>query len=187
MPLPRGSARWHQACPPVDTTVSLGVFMRGFTRPWLARLSRLILAAAVLSAAVADAAEAPRITPEPGTVTYIDFWASWCAPCAESFPWLNQMQARYAAKGLRIVGVGLDTQDTKAERFLKEHPAQFKILRDVAGSLAEQYGVEGMPYAVLIDANGKVLHRHSGYHPAQADEYEHAIQAALAAATSGDH
>lgn len=132
--------------------------------------------------AAAHAAEPPSLQPYQGQVTYVDFWASWCGPCAESFPWLNLIQARYAAQGLKVVGVGLDTSDAKADRFLKSHLAQFPIVRDPEGQLAERYAVEGMPYSVLIDAQGKVIHRHSGFHNDQTAEYEAAIQQALAAA-----
>ena len=54
--------------------------------------------------------------------TYVDFWASWCTPCKLSFPWMNQMHERYAAKGLRIVAIGLDRKDADAQRFLRSVP-----------------------------------------------------------------
>lgn len=116
-----------------------------------------------------------------GTVTYVDFWAGWCAPCAESFPWLNRMQAKYGAQGLRVVGVGLDAETSKGDRFLKAHPPAFAIVRDPVGALAERYGVEGMPYSLLLDEQGRVIHRHVGYRSDETADYEKAIQAALAA------
>lgn len=143
---------------------------------WL--ISMLILSASVpLQAAESQVSlDAYR-----GGVTYVDFWASWCGPCAESFPWLNAMQAKYGAKGLHIVGVGVDSQSASADHFLKAHAPQFPIVRDPDGKLAERYAIEGMPYAVLLDAKGRVLSRHSGFRPAQTNEYEHAIQNALSA------
>lgn len=148
------------------------------------RLKVLISVALWLALASAASGASPTGAPEAlkayrGFVTYVDFWASWCAPCAESFPWLNAMHAKYAKQGLRIVGVGLDSQAIKSERFLKAHPAQFPILADPEGKLAEHFAVEGMPYAVILDADGKVLHRHSGYRAADATEYEQAIKTAL--------
>lgn len=142
-----------------------------------------LIAAAVLagsSLGLASAAPDP-LQAHRGALTYVDFWASWCTPCAESFPWLNAMHAKYAAQGLRVVGVGVDTQAAKAERFLQVHPAQFAIVRDPEGQLAEQFAVEGMPYSVLLDAEGKVIHRHAGFRAEDAAQYESAIQAALAA------
>ena len=143
-----------------------------------------LLAAAVLGLAplVAVAADAPPPAPlaaYSGKVVYVDFWASWCGPCAESFPWLNQMQAKYGSD-LAIVGVNVDTDAKAADRFLTQHPARFDILRDPAGALPEHYKIEGMPSSVILDANGRVLHQHSGFRSAKAEEYEAAIRAALA-------
>lgn len=118
---------------------------------------------------------------ERGRVTYVDFWASWCVPCAEAFPWLNAMQAKYAAQGFKVVAVGLDEQPSRGDRFLQAHPPRFAVVRDPTGLLAERYAVEGMPYAVLLDQNGRVIHRHIGFRAAEAAEYEKAIESALAA------
>jgi thiol-disulfide isomerase/thioredoxin len=150
--------------------------MKGF-KPLLAFLLTLCLAATARAAS--DATD--LLEPYRGSVTYVDFWASWCAPCAESFPWLNTMQARYAQQGLRVVGVGVDTTAAKGDRFLKAHPAQFSLLRDPEGKLAEHFNAEGMPYSVLLDADGRVIHRHTGFRADETGEYEQAIQAALAA------
>jgi cytochrome c biogenesis protein CcmG, thiol:disulfide interchange protein DsbE len=138
-------------------------------------LGSLAASGAALAADAAAALEALR-----GRVTYVDFWASWCTPCAQSFPWLNRMQDKFADKGLRIVGVGLDEQLSRAQRFLQAHPANFSIIQDPDGLLAERFGVEGMPYAVLLDAEGRILHRHVGFRPAQQADYESVIESALA-------
>lgn len=118
---------------------------------------------------------------KPGQITYVDFWASWCAPCAESFPWLNRMQEKFGSRGLQVVGVGVDTDDSMSSRFLQAHPARFPVVRDAEGRLAERLGVEGMPYSIIVDADGTVLHRHAGFVADRAGEYERAIEAALAA------
>jgi cytochrome c biogenesis protein CcmG, thiol:disulfide interchange protein DsbE len=139
-------------------------------------------AAAALLLCASAAAEPPpeALQPPPGGVTYVDFWASWCTPCAESLPWLDAMHAKYVKQGLRVVGVSVDTQASKAQRFLEVHPVRFDTLHDPQGRLAELYGVEGMPYAVLIDERGEILHRHAGYHAGKTAEYEQAIRDALA-------
>ncbi len=144
-------------------------------------LGAVLLSLCMVGAASAAPDASEMLKPYRGGVTYVDFWASWCTPCAESFPWLNTMHTRYAQQGLRIVGVGVDTTAAKGDRFLKAHPAQFSILRDPEGRLAEHFKAEGMPYSVLLDAEGRVIHRHTGYRAGEAAEYEKAIQAALAA------
>jgi len=143
---------------------------------------RLIAAVALgLASLTARAADAlpPALSAYAGKVVYLDFWASWCGPCAEAFPWLNRMQARYG-KDLTIVGVNVDTDARAAEAFLKKHPARFDIVKDPAGALPERYRIEGMPGAVILDGRGRVLHQHHGFRAGQAPEYEAAIRAALA-------
>lgn len=116
-----------------------------------------------------------------GKVVYVDFWASWCGPCRQSFPWMNEMQARYGAQGLQIVGVNVDAKPDDARAFLASTPAKFAIGFDPAGATPRSYGVKGMPSSVLIGADGKVLFEHSGFKPADREELEAKIKAALGA------
>jgi len=109
-------------------------------------------------------------------LTYVDFWASWCGPCRQSFPWLNQMQARYGAKGLRVVGINLDAKTADAERFLKEVPASFEIAFDPQGSTGRAYGLRGMPSAVLLGPDGRVIETHQGFRSGDADALETLIK-----------
>ena len=141
-------------------------------------IAAVLLSLTAISAHAADPLP-PALAPYAGKVVYLDFWASWCGPCAESFPWLNQMQARYG-KDLTIVGVNVDAENRAADAFLKKHPAAFAILRDPDGQLPERYKIEGMPSSVILDARGRVLHQHSGFRAGDTAEYEAAIRAALA-------
>ncbi len=60
-----------------------------------------------------------------GRVVYVDFWASWCAPCKQSFPWMNEMQAKYGARGFSVVGINVDQKREDADKFLVSTPAKF--------------------------------------------------------------
>src|SRR5690349_13946413 len=77
-----------------------------------------------------------------GRVVVVDFWASWCKPCRQSIPWLNEMRSRYGQKGLVIVGVNVDANRADAEKFLREVPIGFEVLYDPLGKLAEQFGLQ---------------------------------------------
>jgi thiol-disulfide isomerase/thioredoxin len=114
-----------------------------------------------------------------GKVVYVDFWASWCGPCRQSFPWMNDMQAKYGAKGLQIVGVNVDAKSDDARQFLTATPARFAIAFDPQGATPRSYGIKGMPSSVLIGPDGKVLLEHSGFREADRAELESKIQSAL--------
>lgn len=114
-----------------------------------------------------------------GKVVYLDFWASWCKPCRQSFPWMNRMQDKYGDQGLVIIAVNLDEDRADADRFLKELPAKFQVLYDPDGKLAEQYKLIGMPSSFIIDRNGAVHSRHAGFHDSSPAEYETEIQSLL--------
>lgn len=117
-----------------------------------------------------------------GKVVYVDFWASWCGPCRQSFPWMNQMQAKYGARGLQIIGVNLDASSADATQFLSATPAQFAIAYDPQGATPRGYSIKGMPSSVLIGPDGKVLSEHAGFRDADRAELEAKIVAALGAA-----
>jgi cytochrome c biogenesis protein CcmG/thiol:disulfide interchange protein DsbE len=144
-------------------------------------LIAVMLSCCALAAhAAGPAALPPALAAYEGKLVYLDFWASWCGPCAESFPWLNRMHEAYGAD-LVVVGVNVDTDAKAADKFLAKHPAQFAIVRDPQGTLPALYRIEGMPSSVLIAPDGRVLHQHSGFRSRDAAQYEAAIRAALPA------
>ncbi len=117
-----------------------------------------------------------------GKLVYVDFWASWCGPCRQSFPWMNDMQAKYGPQGLQVVGVNLDDKTEDATRFLAQVPARFVTAFDPKGDTARRYQLKGMPSSVLIAPDGKVIQVHVGFRADQREALEQAIVAALPAA-----
>ena len=107
-----------------------------------------------------------------GKVVVLDFWASWCVPCRRSFPWMNTMQEKYGDDGLVIIGVNLDANDADAQAFLRETPAQFRIISDPDGTLAREHDVIAMPTSYIFDRNGKLVTRHLGFKVKRQEEYE---------------
>lgn len=116
-----------------------------------------------------------------GQVVYLDFWASWCAPCRESFPWMNRLQDELGKDGLVVIAVNVDRERAEADRFLREHPAQFRIVYDPDGLFPEKFGVRGMPTSFLIDRNGHVQSRHEGFLLRDRDALTQQIRALLLA------
>jgi thiol-disulfide isomerase/thioredoxin len=163
----------------------------------LSRTRRATAALALLAAFALPAAALDAGTPAPalalpqsggqivtldalrGRVVYVDFWASWCGPCKQSFPWMNEMQRKYGARGLTIVGVNVDKRDADAQRFLQQVPAAFTIVYDPRGDAPAAFGVKAMPSSYLIDAQGRVAFVEYGFKDDRKAELERQITAAL--------
>jgi cytochrome c biogenesis protein CcmG/thiol:disulfide interchange protein DsbE len=114
-----------------------------------------------------------------GKVVYLDFWASWCAPCKQSFPWMNQIQAKFGSQGLQIIGINLDEKNEDARQFLAAHETIFLIAFDPKATTARAYHIKGMPSSVLIDPDGKVIFEHAGFRNEDKADLENRIQAIL--------
>jgi thiol-disulfide isomerase/thioredoxin len=119
------------------------------------------------------------LTAKPGKIVYVDFWASWCAPCKQSFPFMNELQKKYGASGLRIIAVNVDKNNDDAKTFLAKNPAQFTVAFDTDGVLPSQYLVKGMPTSYLLSREGKLLYQHKGFKLQDQNEIEAQIKAAL--------
>lgn len=140
------------------------------------------------AAAGGDATERPTSPDRPaqrslsefhGQVVWLDFWASWCAPCRLSFPWMNAMQEKFGARGFQVVAINVDRRLPDARRFLAEVPANFVVLHDADATTPPLYGVAGMPTSVLIGRDGRVLMTHVGFARPSGARLEAAIGKAL--------
>jgi len=109
----------------------------------------------------------------------VDFWASWCGPCRQSFPWMNAIQEKYRSQGFEVIAVNLDANHEDAQKFLAATPAGFTVAFDSRGQTPRQYGVKGMPTSYLIGRDGKILSRHTGFNAADRDELEKMIRTSL--------
>lgn len=155
----------------------------------LARVALLLCVSAASPVPAASSPASPETSAEApldlaalrGKVVYLDFWASWCAPCRESFPWMNRLQAELGAEGLVVIAVNVDDSRGDAERFLREHPAQFRIVFDPQGELPEKFGVHGMPTSFLIDRQGHVQARHEGFFMRDRDALARQVRSLLLA------
>ncbi len=114
-----------------------------------------------------------------GKVVYVDFWASWCGPCRESFPWMATMHDKYSTKGLVIVAVNLDKSRDLANQFLETYSAPFHVAFDPAGDIAEAFHVEAMPSSFLVNRTGQIVYTHQGFQDAKAPALEDQIKEAL--------
>jgi thiol-disulfide isomerase/thioredoxin len=106
-----------------------------------------------------------------GQVVLINFWASWCGPCRQEMPILEQLYKKYKAAGFTLLGVNVEPKSGDAEGFLKSTPVSFPILFDPDSKVSRLYEVSGMPSTVILDRSGKVRYIHHGYKPGEESEY----------------
>jgi thiol-disulfide isomerase/thioredoxin len=156
--------------------------MRRLLRETYARAALLMLAlcfyAALARAAEPRTAEPLELAQYRGKVVLVDFWASWCEPCRHSFPWLNEMQAKYGDR-LVVIGVNVDRERADAERFLAQVPAHFNVIYDPAGKLASSYEVMGMPSSFVFDTSGTLVDQHIGFRKSLRGEREEQLRKLL--------
>jgi cytochrome c biogenesis protein CcmG/thiol:disulfide interchange protein DsbE len=156
----------------------------------LIRLLLVSLLAATFIVPAAAASDAPAFALEGrgaqvnladlrGKYVYLDFWASWCAPCKRSFPWMDTLQQRYGAAGLQVVAINVDTKRADADQFLAATPASFVIAYDPTGTTPKKYAIKGMPSSVLIDPAGKIIATHTGFTADTPAQVERDIELAL--------
>ena len=165
----------------------------------LHRLTYRLLAATALSAGLslslsAQAADIGKPAPEfqlasgdkpikladyKGKVVYVDFWASWCGPCRQSFPWMNEMQSKYGAQGFTVLAINVDQKREDAQMFLKDTPAKFTVAYDDKGATPKAYAVKTMPTSMLIGTDGVVKVIHRGFRANETQAMEQEIRSAL--------
>ncbi len=114
-----------------------------------------------------------------GKIVLIDFWASWCAPCRQSFPWMSKVYNRYKSKGFEIVAINLDKKKDLADDFIFEFSPPFTVAFDPEGKTAEAYGVPAMPSSYIVNQDGTIIHFHAGFDPKKTDIVEKEIQEAF--------
>lgn len=119
-----------------------------------------------------------------GKIVYLDYWASWCGPCRQTFPFMNELQARYRDKDFVVIAVSIDHDPAAARRFLAQYPANFIIAYDPEGETAKTLRVKGMPTSFLIDQRGEIVATHVGFNEAAKGKIEREIKSLLPAGTT---
>lgn len=124
------------------------------------------------SGTIAPAFELPTLDGPPtslaryrGQVVLLNFWASWCGPCRQEMPLLEQMHRKYGAQGFTLLGVNVEPDAAEAKRFLQARPVSFPVLRDAESTVSRLYAVPGMPSTVILDRKGVVRFTHASYKP----------------------
>ena len=104
-----------------------------------------------------------KLSDSSGKIRLIDFWATWCAPCREEIPMLNELQASYGERGFQIVAIAEEEQKV-IQDFVEEYGVEYLNLVGTE-DVSEAYGVLGLPAAYLLDAEGRVVDTFLGPKP----------------------
>jgi peroxiredoxin len=94
-----------------------------------------------------------------GKLLLVNFWASWCAPCVEEMPALDRLSRDLGPKGLVVLAVSQDKEESAYKQFLEKNPVSFMTVRDPGKQVQLNYGTTLLPESYLIDSKGKVVEK----------------------------
>jgi thiol-disulfide isomerase/thioredoxin len=114
-----------------------------------------------------------------GKIVLVDFWASWCEPCKLSLPAYDKLQTKYKKKGLVVLGINVDEDESKARDFLNAHKVNFAVAYDPGQKFAGQLEIATMPTSYVLDRKGNMKSVHQGFRDGDAKEIEKAIKKLL--------
>lgn len=112
-----------------------------------------------------------RLSEYRGEVVMINFWATWCGPCRQEMPLLDELYDRYERVGFTLLGVNIDDDRQQAMQMAEELDVSFPVLFDSEKSVSKRYEVDAMPVTVLVDRGGTVRYVHHGYKPGYEQHY----------------
>ena len=107
-----------------------------------------------------------------GKVVMVDFWASWCGPCKQAFPFMATLTHRYRPEDLVVITINEERQRAAGEAFLHQVRSSLPVIWDGEGAIGKVWTVNEMPTTLLFDRKGKMRFRHQGFVAANAPEYQ---------------
>jgi peroxiredoxin len=111
-----------------------------------------------------------------GQVVMVNFWATWCGPCQQEMPLLDQMYKKFKPAGFTLIGVNVDKEAAPVKDLMARKPVSFPVLLDPANQVSKAYHVDEMPSSVIIDRKGEIRYIHRGYKPGDENEYQDRIR-----------
>lgn len=100
-----------------------------------------------------------------GSVVLINFFASWCSPCAQEWPELGQLDREYGSQGLKVLGIASGDNETEAGVFARRDGTTFPIIADTERKFSKAYGADALPHTVIIGRDGKIAAILPGFMP----------------------
>lgn len=112
-----------------------------------------------------------------GNVLLINFWASWCGPCKEEMPLLEEIHQKYKDLGFSVVAINVDENTALAEKFLSTISVTFPVLYDNSAKVSQLYDVDAMPTTVMVDRDGNMRFFHKSFKAGYEKHYEQEVKA----------
>lgn len=99
--------------------------------------------------------------------TIIDFWATWCKPCARFIPRLNRLYQQYQDKGVQVIGINVDgpRNQAKVQPFIESYRVAYPVLLDPNREVMSRLNVSALPTILVVDSTNKVVKMFYGYRP----------------------
>ena len=116
-----------------------------------------------------------------GQVVMINFWATWCGPCRQEMPLLEDIYKKYKPMGFTMLAVNVEPDSKAAEAWLGKlsKPVSFPVAFDTESKVSKMYKVAGMPSTVFVDRKGNIRVMHKGYKPGDENFYLTQIRSML--------
>lgn len=117
-----------------------------------------------------------------GKVVVLDFWATWCGPCVQAMPHMEELATEFAGEGLVVLGVNQDrpNAEDQVRSFVADRGVSFTQVMDPDHNIGSKYQVRAIPRTVVIGPEGKIRHSHEGYTPESAAALRAKVEALLA-------
>lgn len=112
-----------------------------------------------------------RLAEQRGQVVMLNFWASWCGPCRQEMPLLDNISKKYGKMGFVLYGINVDQDTAEAKNVLQKINVNYSILFDPESKLSDLYKVDAMPTSVFIDKKGQIRHIQKGYSAGDEEKY----------------
>ena len=123
-----------------------------------------------------DSPDEFRLSDYRGNIVVVNFWASWCGPCREEMPLLNELHKKYEPLGFTVLGVNVEEDARNARGFLKNFPVDFPVVLDNKNQVSKKYNVIAMPTTVVVDRDGNVRFLHKGYKSGDEEKYRKMVK-----------
>jgi peroxiredoxin len=120
-----------------------------------------------------------RLSEYYGDVVMLNFWATWCGPCRQELPVLEELQKKFKRAGFTVLAVNVDTPDVDVADYLSEFQLSFPVLLDQSHEVVKKYNIRAMPGSVFLSRDGEIRHVHLGYKDGDQRKYEQIIEALL--------